>query len=106
MLMTLLLVGFAPVAWLFSQSTNALAWMGFLHLTFWFISTIFGMRFLSAGFSHAKARSSSGLMTWAVIFILVAVQMTTALRPLVGQAETLLPTENHALDRLHEVKGN
>lgn len=93
MLMTLLLVGFAPVAWLFSQSTNALAWMGFLHLTFWFISTIFGMRFLSAGFSHAKARSSSGLMTWAVIFMLVAVQMTTALRPLVGQAETLLPTE-------------
>src|ERR1035437_4029327 len=50
MLMTTLLIGFAPVAWLFSQSTGSLAWMGTLHLLFWFISTIFGLRFLEAGF--------------------------------------------------------
>jgi hypothetical protein len=28
-----------------------------------------------------------------VIFLLVMVQMTTALRPLIGTADTLLPTE-------------
>jgi len=93
MLMTILLVGFAPVAWLFSQSTNHIAWMGFLHLLFWGISTAFGLRFLQAGFAHAKARSNSGLNTWAVIFVLVVLQMSTALRPLVGTSEDMLPKE-------------
>ncbi len=93
MLMTILLVGFAPVAWIFSQSTESLAWMGTLHLVFWFIATIFGLRFLEAGFSHSNARSHAGFHTWVVIFLLVAVQMTTALRPILGTADTLLPTE-------------
>mgnify|MGYP000846978301 FL=1 len=94
MLMTILLIGFAPVAWLFSQSTASLAWMGFLHLLFWGISTAFGLRFLQAGFAHAKARSNSGLNTWAIIFLLVVLQMTTALRPIVGPTEeSFLPTK-------------
>src|SRR5664279_4915461 len=89
MLMTILLIGFAPVAWIFSQSTESLAWMGTLHLVFWFIATIFGLRFLEAGFSHSNARSHAGFHTWVVIFLLVAVQMTTALRPILGTADTL-----------------
>lgn len=93
MLMTILLIGFAPVAWLFSQSTNHLAWMGFLHLLFWGIATAFGLRFLQTGFGHAKARSNSGLNTWAVIFLLVMLQMSTALRPLVGTSEDFLPKD-------------
>jgi hypothetical protein len=93
MLMTILLIGFAPVAWLFSQSTESVAWMGALHLVFWFISTFFGLRFLEAGFSHSQARSTAGLNTWIVIFMLVVVQMTTALRPIVGTADALLPKE-------------
>jgi hypothetical protein len=93
LLMTILLIGFAPVAWLFSQSTKSLAWMGTLHLVFWGIATVFGLRFLEAGFSHSKARSNAGLNTWVVIFVLVVLQMTTALRPIVGQADTFFPTE-------------
>jgi hypothetical protein len=93
MLMTILLIGFAPVAWLFSQSTNHLAWMGALHLIFWGIATLFGLRFLESGFSHSRARSNAGLNTWIVIFVLVVLQMTTALRPIVGTADTLMPTE-------------
>ena len=92
-LMTILLIGFAPVAWLFSQSTESLAWMGALHLIFWGIATVFGLRFLNAGFSHTQARSNAGFNTWVVIFVLVVLQMTTALRPIVGTAETLLPEE-------------
>jgi hypothetical protein len=91
-LTTILLIGFAPVAWLFSQSTDSIAWMGTLHLIFWGIATIFGLRFLETGFSHTQARSHAGINTWAVIFILVVLQMTTALRPLVGKADTFLPT--------------
>ena len=94
MLMNILLIGFAPVAWLFSESTKHVAWMGFLHLLFWAISTAFGLRFLQAGFAQAKARSNSGLNTWAIIFVLVVLQMTTALRPIVGPTqETFLPKE-------------
>ena len=93
MLMTILLVGFAPVAWIFSQSTESLAWMGTLHLIFWFIATIFGLRFLETGFSHSNARSHAGFHTWVIIFLLVAVQMTTALRPIIGTADTFLPKE-------------
>lgn len=93
-LMTILLIGFAPVAWLFSQSTESLPWMGALHLLFWGIATAFGLRFLEAGFSHSKARSNAGLFTWVVIFVLVVLQMTTALRPILGKADTFLPTEN------------
>jgi hypothetical protein len=93
MLMTILLIGFAPVAWIFSQSTESLAWMGALHLIFWFIATIFGLRFLEAGFSHSNAKSHAGFYTWVVIFLLVAVQMTTALRPILGTSDTFFPTE-------------
>ena len=93
MLMTILLIGFAPVVWIFSQSTESLAWMGALHLIFWFIATFFGLRFLQTGFSHSDARSTAGFNTWVVIFLLVAVQMTTALRPIIGTSEHFLPKE-------------
>jgi len=93
MLMTILLIGFAPVAWIFSQSTESLAWMGTLHLIFWFVATVFGLRFLETGFSHSNARSHAGFHTWVIIFLLVALQMTTALRAILGKSDTFLPTQ-------------
>jgi hypothetical protein len=110
MLMTILLIGFAPVAWIFSASTNSLAWMGVLHLAFWGVATIFGIRFLAAGFSHSNAKSNAGLNVWIIIFVLVALQMTTALRPILGTAPTFLPSEkkffvNHWFDNLRAAAG-
>lgn len=93
-LMTVLLIGFAPVAWVFSQSTASVAVMGSLHLIFWLVATIFGVRFLSSGFSHLGARSYGGLRVWVVIFILVALQMTTALRPIIGTSDKFLPASS------------
>lgn len=92
-LMTVLLIGFAPVAWIFSQSTESVAAMGALHLVFWLIATGFGLRFLQTGFSHLNAKTTSGFKVWTLIFLLVMLQMTAALRPIVGTAPTLLPTE-------------
>jgi hypothetical protein len=91
-LMTILLIGFAPVAWIFSQSTESVPAMGALHLLFWAIATYFCARFLQDGFSHLGGRPA-GLRLWFLIFLLVMIQMATALRPLVGTADTLLPTE-------------
>jgi hypothetical protein len=91
-LMTVLLIGFAPVAWVFSQSTESLAAMGALHLAFWFIATYFGVRFLATGFTHLSGKPG-GLRVWVVIFLLVMAQMTTTLRPLVGTSEAFLQKE-------------
>ncbi len=91
-LTTILLIGFAPVAWVFSQSTASLAWMGALHLTFWAIAAFFGARFLGAAFAHL-VKSRAGIRLWTAIYLMVALQMTTALRPLVGTADTFLPVE-------------
>jgi amino acid permease len=67
--------------------------MGTLHLIFWFIAAIFGLRFLDAAFSHSQAKSNAGFNTWVVIFMLVVVQMTTALRPIVGSSPDFFPKE-------------
>jgi hypothetical protein len=91
MLTTILLIGFAPVAWLFSQSTESIVWMGVLHLVFFAVATGFGLRFLDAAFSHSKARSPVGLRTWVILFLLVVLQMSAALRPLLGQSDDFLP---------------
>jgi hypothetical protein len=93
LLTSILLIGFAPVAWLFSQSTDSVAWMGTLHLLFWFIASFFGLRFLDNAFTDSQARSKAGLNTWMLVFVLVVLQMTTALRPIVGTASTFLPQE-------------
>lgn len=91
MLMTILLVGFAPVAWIFSQSTESTAWMGILHLSFWLVATLFAVRFMKHGFSYTNAKSQAGLNVWIIIFLLVALQMTTALRPIIGKSDTFFP---------------
>jgi len=91
-LMTVLLIGFAPVAWVFSQSTNSVSAIGTLHLVFWMVATYFGLRFLNIAFGSLTDRTG-GLSVWILIFVLVMLQMTTALRPLVGTAQTFLPKE-------------
>lgn len=92
-LTTILLIGFAPVAWVFSQSTSSVVIMGFLHLAFWGLATIFGWRFLRNGFAHLNAKSNGALHVWMLIFVLVCMQMTTALRPILGTSDTLLPKD-------------
>jgi hypothetical protein len=103
---TILLIGFAPVAWVFSQSTESVPTMGTLHLIFWLVATIFGLRFLARGFSQLKAGPSGMLVLWGAIFLLVALQMTTALRPIVGKSDHFFPEKkqffiSHWFDNLN-----
>ena len=48
---------------------------------------------MCAGFSQLNAESTGGVKVWICLFLLVTLQMTTALRPIVGTAPTLLPEE-------------
>jgi hypothetical protein len=89
-LMGVLLVGFAPVLWVFGQATNSVPLMGALHLFFFVVSAAFGLglslRALSA-MNRAPIRAG-GL--WSVMFVCVLLQMSTTLRPLVGPFDGVL----------------
>jgi len=86
----LLLLGFAPIAWVFSQSTESVAFVGALYLAIWCVATLIGLRLLAMA---APSRSVAHLIVWEMIFVMVALQMTTALRPIVGVAPDWIPKE-------------
>lgn len=92
-LASVLLLGFAPVMWIFSQSTESVAFMGFLALLFWTISTFFGFRLLLVAAGRFGMSMPHYLKVWMGIFFLVTLQMSTALRPIIGTADTLLPVK-------------
>ncbi len=92
-LTALLLLGFAPVVWIFSQSTESVGFMGFLVLAFWVIALFFGFRLLLAAANTFGMTIGHYLMVWMGIFLLVTLQMSTTLRPLIGTADTLLPVK-------------
>ena len=83
----LLLAGFAPIAWVFSQSTQSLAFMGFIHLLFWLVAIGFGLRLLRTAFGFLNGRRMFVLNLWGVIFAVVALQMSTTLRPILGKPD-------------------
>ena len=87
---SLLLVGFAPVAWLFSTSSNSLIFFGFLSLAIWVICLIFGLRVLSRASKSMGGGKGGHIQIWACIFMLVTIQMTTALRPIIGPYDSFI----------------
>jgi hypothetical protein len=89
----LLLIGFAPVGWIFSQSTDSVVLMGVLHLLFWAVGVVFALRLLRAVAGLLGTGGARHLRVWGGIFVLVCLQMTSALRPIIGTAETVLPRE-------------
>lgn len=92
-LTSVLLLGFAPVVWIFSQSTESVAFMGFLTLAFWIISLLFGFRLLLSASGKFGTTNGYYLLVWMGIFLLVTLQMSTSLRPIIGTAPTFLPAE-------------
>jgi len=92
-LMGILLVGFAPILWVFAQSTHSLGFMGVLMLASWLISFCFAIGFLKKLLLRCGAARFRSLYVWAGIFLLVSLQMSTSLRPIIGRSDTLLTNE-------------
>lgn len=92
-LTALMLIGLAPVVWVFSQSTDSIAFIGTLHLVFWLIAVSFGLRLLKALLEYLHVREKLHLRIWTMIFLFVSLQMTTALRPILGTSDHWLPQE-------------
>ena len=89
----LLLIGFTPVAWIFSQSTDSVAFIAALHIGLWAIGIAFGLRLIDAMGRFLTGSTQSHLKLWGFIFVLVCLQMMTTLRPIVGRSDHLLPSE-------------
>jgi len=87
-LSTILLAGFAPVAWIFSQSTGTVVFMGLMHLAFWTIALQFGLRLLRAALAFLNDQTDTAVLKfWSLVFLVVTLQMATTLRPLIGRTE-------------------
>jgi hypothetical protein len=82
-LLSLLEVGFAPIIWIFAQSTSGSVFMGFLHLGCWIAGWLFGIKLLALACSFVNRQQPALLRVWGVLFLVVTLQMSTALRPLI-----------------------
>ncbi|MGC6459449.1 MAG: hypothetical protein ACON4R_13900 [Akkermansiaceae bacterium] len=88
-----LLLGFTPVLWVFSQSTNSEGFFGFLILSVWIIALFFGTGFILKMLTQAGSGDKMPLRIWIGIFLLVTLQMSTSLRPLIGRSDSLFTSE-------------
>ncbi len=89
----LLLLGIAPAVWIFAESTNSLGFMGWLAMAAWLVSAGFALRFLKSMVAATGGRGKGPLTVWSVVFLLVSLQMTTSLRPILGRSDDFLTNE-------------
>lgn len=82
----LLLLGFAPAIWIFAESTDALGFMGTLAIGAWIIAVLFALRFLKSAIFATGGTQKGPLAVWSFVFLLVTLQMTTSLRPILGRS--------------------
>jgi|WetSurMetagenome_2_1015567.scaffolds.fasta_scaffold18505_3 hypothetical protein len=92
-LTAILLLGFAPIAFIFTFSIQTLPFMGLIHLILWLGSLYFSLNYLSKGLTQMGSKDVSLVKFWLTIFIITLLQMSTTLRPILGQESYLLTTE-------------
>ena len=83
----LVLLGLCPVGWIFSQSTESVSCMAFFALLFWGVGIAFGCSLINRAIESESSRGKGYFVFWTGIFVVVTLQMSTSLRPIVGPAE-------------------
>jgi hypothetical protein len=86
----ILLVGFAPIAWVFAQATASTAVVGAVHIAFLLASCWLGTGLVHRSLAAMNPKPLGRIRAWSGLFILVILQMTTTLRPLVGPSDGAL----------------
>jgi hypothetical protein len=92
-LCSLVVLGFAPVAWIFTQSTESVAFVGALILLMWIVALWFAFGLLKQVVSLMGIRVTEHIRVWMFMFVIVTFQMTTTLRPILGRSDHIFPTE-------------
>lgn len=106
-LTALLLAGFTPLVWVFGQSTGSISFIGGLLVVVWLVSLFFGMNLLMKCARALGMTDSMHLWIWCLMFLLVTLQVSCAIRPILGKADTFLPQEKkfflqHWADNLNQ----
>lgn len=83
----LLLLGFAPAVWIFAESTDSFGFMGTLAICAWIIAVSFAFKFLKAVIFATGGSLKAPMLIWSTVFLLVTLQMTTSLRPILGRSD-------------------
>lgn len=85
----LLLIGFTPVIWLFSVSSTSASFLGALLILLWGVCVGFGFVLALRAGRALGMTNISHIILWCLVFLVVTLQMTTTLRPIVGADEKL-----------------
>lgn len=83
----LILVGLAPVAWLFAVSTQSLSFVTLLAFLIWLVAIGFAGRYVDKLGAHPLLARQAGIRIWFLILILVTLQMATCMRPLLSTSD-------------------
>lgn len=82
-----LLIGLAPVAWLFAVSTENLPFVVVLNLCVWLVAIGFVIRFITKLQHNELFQRLTGIKFWLLILALVSLQMVTSMRPILVKSE-------------------
>ena len=89
----MLLLGLAPALWIFVESTTSFGFIGFLALSAWVVSLFFALRFIKQCAEATGKVSAGPVFVWSVLFLLVTLQLSTTLRPLLGRSDRWIQME-------------
>ena len=89
----LLVGGVAPVVWVLGQSTESVGFMGTRVVVAWLTALLAGLGFLRKGARWMGLTRGFHLHLWTLMFLVVTLQMSCALRPILGTSVDLLPKE-------------
>lgn len=80
-----LLAALAPVMWLFAVSTEAMAFVLLFALALTTVALFFARRPLSGAEERKLIGSTTGFTAWLIIFVVVAFQTITLVRPMLSR---------------------
>lgn len=92
-LISILLLGFAPIAFIFTFSIKAISFMGIIHLLILLSSLYFGLRYFIQGIINLGGNNDLMIKIWGAIFLITLLQMSTTLRPILGNGEKIFIVE-------------
>lgn len=82
--LSFVLLALAPIALVFSLSTDSISLVGWIHVLFLLAAAWFGGSALGRAWG-ATAGGSSPAAIWMLLFVIVLLQFSTTLRPLLGE---------------------
>jgi hypothetical protein len=82
-----LLIGLAPIVWLFAVSTENLPFIVLLILFIWSLAVYFTNSYVRSLKNNPLFSRLGGIKIWFLIFVIVSLQMTTYLRPMLSKPE-------------------